>query len=313
VERSTFVAAKDGYEWKVVKRLPPSRHRLHLVDLPTLSSTAFRVVAVFPSGLRSAVATPWVATRPPPVSRVRALVGADRVVTVTWDDVGSGGFASDYLVEKQTAGGRWVRAWPMGHVHFFYDFQRRFFDYVPAFGGTVRYRVGSASAHLRSTWTYSATIDIAEPDIEVRQEGGIATVDELGATELEVTGTITDGEPDPAPLALEQRDFELVIGGVGQPVRILAPESSGSWTRKGRVLRLEYSPFDDTVDRVVFEYDERTGRFRAHQWISEYSVPPIFTPGRRTQVEVGVASGTRAGGDVRTWQPVGRRGVFVLR
>jgi hypothetical protein len=230
----------------------------------------------------------------------------DRRTTVAWDDPAHT-LNSEYVVERRTGTGPYEECRPLGEIDGFFGHGVRMTDVLPAFGLPVRYRVAASSIGAWSPWSYSPTITAPEPTLQVAQQSGRIHADPSGYGDIRIAivGRLAakdDGTSLPDPT---HADFELVFGDPGRPVRVVTPQGRGVWTREGRVVRLAVTFGDDAVRSVDFSWDEGNGSFRAAAVLDQDALATLlFAPRASQQVEIGVALGGLAGGDLRTWRRV---------
>jgi hypothetical protein len=301
-----------------------SAHGVVVGGLEPGMSYQFRVVSVFPSGVRSA-ARPFVAhTKPPRPSNFTARE-TRRGVLLQWSPESPGTNARMEL-ERRIGGGPWRRV--TRSPWFDRDLTNSwgsFVDGLPPLGaGSVMYRLRAAlvDGHGASAWTCSNTLPVSRPALHVRQasgrvqagwcSGGVGYIDyePPGPPRyFEVAGTFSAAADEVVPPFDPTRyDLHIWFGDAGAPIGVEARANSWWWTRErdGWV----WADYGDngtrwrvTIDPVACTFDVRgciddAGDFRRNA----------------DSVVVGISYGNWSGGEIRRWDRLpGPRPNLVLR
>lgn len=310
-----------GYD--VVATAPADARSVVVAVADAASAIRFRLVSVFPSGVRSATRTFATYTLP---SKPAAFSAApvDRGILLRWSMPLQ---ASSVRMELQRRidGGPWRRVtrspWRPRDVG---DAVESLIDGLPRLGTMdVAYRMRSVlvEGSGASAWTYSREVRTPPPTLHVTQTSGSVRAGDcpgnayfdagpLGPPRLfQMAGTFA-AAPDASvpPFDAMHHDFRIWFGAPASPMGIEIPAGSPRWKRHGGGWT--WSSWAETDSRWTLSVDAAAGTFTVIGCIHDAA---DFMPNADT-VLVGIAYGKWSGGSVRRWTRLpGPRPNLVLR
>jgi hypothetical protein len=266
-----------------------------------------RVVASFPSGVRSASPVRQVRMPPEPPLSVVATRAADGSVEVRWEH--PNGRAVTWQMQRRFGDGEWMRTgfdgvWPVGRQVGGLIYESRAADVVADVAVPVWYRVRAVSptGDSRSAWTESSPLAPSGSMLLSLRNGSLRR-DESGVTELFASGKIAPAGGGPA-LAFDPaaQDLCVVFGDAAAPREFVIVHGYPGWTSADGELRWSaagaLTPWSDGSE-IVLDFTDGTF-FMA---LRSYDAFGAMTT---NSVALSLRFGEFSGGDVEVWR--GRSG-----
>jgi hypothetical protein len=264
------------------------------------SDLEFRVVAVYPSGVRAGVSA-FGTTPPVPPGAVTVTPGADNRVVVRWQD--ANGSATGYDVQRRVGTGEWIdvrygRPWYENRPPLVRDEQD---DVVPDGAAPVVYRVRAMLRRMRTPWVVADPL-VPAPTLRVTQTFG--HVRSGGAAgHLDVAGTIAPVAGGGISFDPSTQDLRVLYGDALAPSEFVVPRGDTGWTESGGAWTWSAARTLSgwgQASRIVLDLPH--GTFSVLLERSPYA----FQQWTRS-VAINLAFGGVSGGEVRVWRGTLRR------